>query len=304
MTNALPAPRPVAVLTAFRAPDDLVERVADLTTQVSEIVIVDDGTHSLARLGLEGPSVTTIELDENVGIAAALNVGIRKARDLGATHVVTLDQDSALPEDYVHDALELLGRLRAEGRSPAAVVPERIGGITASVPPGSPHPRDPIQSGQVVPIEIFDEVGGFDERLFIDGVDTEFTLRARAAGFDFWPLPGSDLAHSLGETTPIMIFGRQLTLWGKKRNRVYHAPFRTYYAMRNGLALWGMHRQGNVRWLARRTLAVFWVNALGLLLSGDRAAQWVATLHGLRDGIRMRLGPIPERTLQKIARRR
>ncbi|KYJ99903.1 glycosyltransferase family 2 protein [Microbacterium sp. CH1] len=297
-------PRPVAVVTAFRAPDDLVERIASLNAQVDKVIVVDDGSHSLGRLGLRDPDVVTIELEENVGIAAALNVGLDKARELGATHVLTMDQDSSLPGEYVREALQHLHRLQARGFRVAAVSPARFGEFLVSTTPGTPHPRDPIQSGQVVPMAVFDEVGGFDERLFIDGVDTEFTLRARGAGYEFWVLPGADMDHSLGEKIPVMVFGRHLTLFGKKRNHYYHAPFRTYYAVRNGLVLWRLHRRGNLGWLTRRTLALFWVTALGIVLSSDRDAQFIATVHGLGDGMRMRLGRIPEKTLRALARRR
>jgi len=304
MLNEHSSTRPVAVVTAYRAPDDLVGRIRALSAQVGKVVVVDDGSHSLGRLDLDGPDVVTIELGENVGIAAALNVGLDKARELGATHVVTMDQDSELPDGYVAEALLHLERLHAQGRRPAAVSPARFGEFLVSTTPGTPHPRDPIQSGQVVPISVFDEVGGFDERLFIDGVDTEFTLRARGAGYEFWVLPGSDMDHSLGEKIPVMLFGKHLTLFGKKRNHYYHAPFRTYYAVRNGLVLWRLHRRGNLGWLTRRTLALFWVTALGLVLSADRGAQFVATVRGLGDGVRMRLGRIPEKTLRALARRR
>ena len=304
MTNAHSSARPMAVVTAFRAPEDLVGRIGALNAQVDKVVIVDDGSHSLGRLDLAGPDVVTIELDENIGIAAALNVGLDKARELGATHVLTMDQDSALPDDYVAEALRHLEHLQAQGLQVAAVSPARFGEFLVSTKPGTPHPRDPIQSGQVVPVSVFDDVGGFDERLFIDGVDTEFTLRARGAGYEFWVLPGSDMDHSLGEKIPVTVFGKHLTLFGKKRNHYYHAPFRTYYAVRNGLVLWRLHRRGNVGWLTRRTIALLWVTALGIVLSADRGAQFVATVHGFGDGVRMRLGRIPEKTLRVIARRR
>lgn len=304
MTTEHSRTRVFAVVTAFRAPQDLVDRVRALSEQVERVVVVDDGSHSLGGLAFSDTNVVSLELPENVGIAAALNRGIDRARQLGATHIVTMDQDSTLPDGYVDAALSHLDRLAVAGMRPAAVVPARFGDFVVTTTGSPDHPRDPIQSGQVIPVDVFAEVGNFDERLFIDGVDTEYTLRARAAGLEFWILPDSMLEHSLGEQVPIVVFGKHLSVFGKKRHHYYHAPFRTYYAMRNGLALWSLHRKNNVRWLARRTLGLFWATFLAVSLSSDRGAQFVAAAHGFGDGVRMRLGRIPQRTLQAIDARR
>lgn len=303
MTNASSRTRPFAVITVFGAPADLTERTRELSAQVEKVVVVDDGSHSIGAL-LSDARIVTIELPENVGIAAALNRGIERARDLGATHILTLDQDSTLPDGYVEAAVAMLEDLASAGYSPAAIVPARFGDFVVATDGTPEHPRDPIQSGQLLPLRIFDEIGGFDERLFIDGVDSEFTLRARGAGHEFWILPDSQLTHSLGEQVPINFLGKHLTVFGKKRHHYYHAPFRTYYAMRNGLALWRLHRRGNVVWMLRRTLGLFWATFLAVALSSDRGAQFTAAAHGLRDGLRMRLGAISDRTLQAFARRR
>lgn len=301
MTSDLSRTRPVAVITAFRAPADLAARALSLADQVEKVVIVDDGSQSLAALGLTDPRIDLLELPGNVGIAAALNRGIERAREFEATHIVTLDQDSALPAGYVAEAIEMLERLTAAGESPAAVVPARFGEFGAASTGSPDHPHDPIQSGQVLPVAVFDAIGGFEEPLFIDAVDTEFTLRARSAGYEFWILPESRLDHSLGEQNPIIVFDKHLSVFGKKRHHYYHAPFRTYYAMRNGLALWRLHPRGHFLWLARRTAGLFWASFLAVALSHDRRAQFRAVRHGFADGMKMRLGPIPERTLAAIS---
>lgn len=303
MTSEPTAPRPIAVLTAYRAPTELVERVRQLGTQVAAVVIVDDGSHSLSALDLPERGVVTVDLERNSGIAAALNRGIEQARELGATHIVTLDQDSALSPTYVAEAIELLDDLSAAGARPAAVVPERFGAHGVASTHSPVLADDPIQSGQVIPIEVFDAIGGFDERLFIDAVDTEFVMRARAAGFDFWILPGSWLDHAIGEQVAVEFFGRELRIFGRTRQHFYHAPFRTYYTVRNGLALWHLHRRGNTAWLMKRTRGLVWTTCLAVALAPDRWRQLVAAAHGASHGLRLRLGPIPARTLRAITPR-
>jgi rhamnosyltransferase len=292
----------VGIISVFRAPEDLGSRIATLLTQLDRVVVVDDGSHTAGPLRNVDDLIHVVELDENKGIAFALNAGIDQARELGATHLVTLDQDSELPPGYVGDAMHLLDRLDDRGMRVAAIVPERFGS-TRVVTSQEGVPLDPIQSGQLIPLRLFDEIGGFAEELFIDSVDTEFTLRARAAGYEFHILNGSTLDHALGDQTPIRVFGKHLVLFGRPRHLHYHRPFRTYYIVRNGLTLWRMHRPGNVAWLTRRTAAMVWAVLLSSALSPDRGAQFEAARLGLRDARRRRLGKIPQDVLARLTSR-
>lgn len=292
----------VGVISAYRPPADLGFRITRLLEQLDRVVVVDDGSHSSAGLGDRDPRVEVIELGTNSGIAAALNRGIEHARTLGATHVVTLDQDSSLPTDYVQRAMALLTAMAGADPRPAAVVPETFG-ITRVVTDRRGVPLDPIQSGQLLPMPVMDAVGGFHEDLFIDSVDSEFTLRARAHGYEFAILPGSTLDHALGDQTPVRVLGRPLVIFGKARHVNYHAPFRTYYIVRNGLMLWRLHREGNVGWLIRRTAAMIWVVLVSAALSQDRGAQFRAAWLGLCDAIRGRLGKIPAASSTRLTPR-
>lgn len=300
MTSSRPhEPVIIGIVSAYRAPGDLGGRLQALLRQLDRVIVVDDGSHSTAHLRELDPRIDVIELDVNAGIAAALNAGIARARTYAATHVVTLDQDSALAEGYVKDAAAHLDRLIQDGLRPAAVVPETFGS-TRVVTDRRGVPLDPIQSGQLVPMSVFDQAGGFLDNLFIDSVDTEFTLRARSHGYEFFILPGSTLDHALGDQTPIRVFGRHLVVFGKPRHLNYHAPFRTYYIVRNGFALWRLHRRGNLSWLLRRTAAMVWAVTLSSALSPDRSAQFRAVRFGLRDAFRGRLGKIPAKDAARL----
>lgn len=302
MSSSTPAGnRTIAVISAFRPPADLPERVAALRTQVHGVVVVDDGSASARDLAIEMEGVELIELPENRGIAAALNVGIERARELGATHVLTLDQDSVVPPGYVDSAMASL-RSHA-GRRVAGVVPARVEGEVVTTIGAGDRPLDPIQSGQVLVVDAFGHIGPFDERLVIDAVDSEFTLRARRHGFELYTMEPGELGHSLGDLTPLIIFGAHRSVLGRPRYWRYHAPFRTYYMVRNGLALWRLHARGNIGWLIRRTAYLIVDVTYTSLASPDRAAQFTAVAHALRDVLRWRLGKIPAATVELLARR-
>ena len=298
------APRTIAVISAYRPPLDLGDRCADLLEQVERIVIVDDGSHSISSLGLDHERIALIDLAENRGIAGALNIGLKRAAKNGATHLLVLDQDSVVPPGYVQALHDTMREKQSEGFAVAAVVPATVEGDRITTIGDGDRPLDPIQSGQLVLVDAVGTIGTFDERLIIDAVDSEYTLRLRAKGFDLFTAPRAELGHSLGELEPLVIGGRHVSVRGRPRYWRYHAPFRTYYMVRNGLSLWRMHRRGNVGWLLRRTAYLVVDVTYTSLAAPDRRAQFTAIGHALRDVLRRRLGRIPPRTLAAIERRR
>ncbi|MCA0242577.1 MAG: glycosyltransferase family 2 protein [Proteobacteria bacterium] len=188
-----------------------------------------------------------IRLDRNLGVGAAQNVGIRAALQGGAAQVLLLDQDS-LPQPGMVAALQAaLQAAAAAGLRPAAAGPLivdeqghsdgfvrfRRGRYEALLPAAGEAWIDCdllIASGTLIPAAALRAVGEMDEGLFIDKVDTEWCLRAAAAGWQLLGVPAARLHHRLGQ--------RQLRLWffGWRRLAL-HAPFRYYYMWRNGLLL-------------------------------------------------------------------
>lgn len=301
MTETSREPVVVAVIPTFRAPDELRERVRDLLAQVRSVVLVDDGTSSTRALGFEDPRVVVIELPENGGIAKALNIGFTEARDSGATHVLTLDQDSWIPDDYVRRALVELDQALARGENPVGAAPSAAGG-TGVLLDRDGHPFDPIQAGQVVRLDAYDRVGPFDESLFIDAVDSEYTLRAWRDGYRYVLVPGTDIGHELGTLVPLTVFGRHLVLGGRPRHLLYHAPFRTYYMVRNSVVLSRRFGRERTSWTWRRTRLLSSMILGGLLVAGDRRAQLLALRHGVRDGRAGIGGRIPDDLMSRLSR--
>ncbi|MEU1972505.1 glycosyltransferase [Microbacterium sp. NPDC019599] len=289
----------VAVIPVFRAPADLLPRVVALAEQVSAVILVDDGTDSLDA-GVQHPGVTYIPLPENRGIASALNVGIERARALGATHILTLDQDSTAPAGFVRRMLDAIARAEAEGVVVAAAVPGMVGDQPALRLQDPRFAFDPIQAGQLVPVAAFDDVGAFAEDLFIDAVDSDFTVRAEEQGRRFVVADGERIDHGLGELVPVTLFGRHLAIGGKPRHVLYHAPFRTYYMVRNSVVLSRTHGRARRAWMRRRNRMMIEMVVGCIALSPDRGAQLRATWLGLRDGRRGRLGKIADDTLARV----
>jgi rhamnosyltransferase len=241
----------VAVVVVTYHPDlEVLLQVLDaVTAQVSTGVVVDNGSppaicHRLgAACGERG--LTLLALGENLGLATAHNRGIAWVSERCCDFVLLLDQDSIPQPGMVEKLLQAHARLTDGGLRVAAVGPRyvdernaghpsfiRISGFRTYKEAGSSGMNTVatdvlISSGCLIKMEILERVGGMRDQFFIDQIDVEWCLRAKALGYHSFGVCHALLRHSLGES-PKNIFGRKI---------LHHGPARSYYIFRNAVAL-------------------------------------------------------------------
>ncbi|MDR2031592.1 MAG: glycosyltransferase family 2 protein [Azoarcus sp.] len=294
------------VVTWHPEPERLARLCAALRPQTERVVVVDNGSaaHELAgvhaaRSDGDG-TLELIELGHNTGVAAAQNRGIERALAAGASHVLLMDQDSMPAPDMV---MRLLETLATPAARPAAAVGPRLfdprtgtslaylkktGARFRSLPApenaAAPLEVDHlIASGCLIPAERLRRIGLMDETLFVDAVDTEWCMRARAAGFCLLAETRTVLEHTLG--------ARSVHLRG--RTLAFHGPQRQYYIFRNNLLLC---RRPYVDRAWRRLMSKalplrFLFHALASLIPGaGQGGSLPAMLSGIFDAWRGRSG--------------
>jgi rhamnosyltransferase len=280
-----------AVVVAFHPDAEFEMRLAELLPQVGALLVVDNTPKDARRKPIAVPSmigkqVLLIENDDNLGVAAALNQGLRQALDWGHEGLLTLDQDSRCYPDMVDT---LLG-VKTACVSPSTV----IGGNyfdtrndRPKVPVGPDgkfiEQKTVITSGCLVDVRFAQTIGGFREDYFIDQLDHEFCLRVRAQGGRIVISRKPVMVHSVGEAG-----GTWLPLLGTLPN---HAPLRKYYVARNSLVTIRQYWRDEPDWCLRRLLRL----GLGLLLMATleqhRLAKVRAFMAGSADGLRGIMGP-------------
>lgn len=208
------------------------ECLGALAPQVDAVLVVDNGSENLNEIdGLLSTigHAALIPLGENRGIAAALNRILQHGCDNGYSHVLTMDQDSILGENAVKKMLPL-----AEGGA-ALVSPwvlyEGNEGFQRPRPVSEVDDIDwAITSGSLTSVEAWGIVGGFDEAMFIDGVDKDFCFRLRKVGYEILRCNRVLLHHELGDLKCRKVLGRTVYITN-------HSPMRKYYMVRNGIYL-------------------------------------------------------------------
>ncbi len=292
----------VVVLSWNRREDTLgcLRSLAALEPPKPLVIVVDngssDGTAEAVREGFVG--VELIETGANLGFAGGNNAGIRRALERGASHVLVLNNDVEVEPGFVNALLEEAARRPDAGALCSTILfadpPGLIWFAGASFDPRSGYngrqrgyrePDDGRFAGVaetdracgaavLIPRATLEAVGLFDEQLFLYVEDTDWSLRARAAGFRLYVVPASKVRHKVsvgsgGESSPATL----------------------YYDTRNSIVVCERHAPLGRLGSGRRRLVLVGSHLLQALLSSRKRAGVAAVLRGWRDARAGRLGP-------------
>lgn len=265
-----------AVIISFNGGSHTCECALSLTGQVDRIVVIDNGSDEASRKTLATSANENgwevVWLGENLGIAAALNIGLEVAIRNQSLWMLTMDQDSVAAPDM----LAAFGRA-LEGLPTAASLAPAIAGINPKEKGG--RLRYAITSGNLVRVDAATVAGRYREDLFIDGVDLDFSLRLADAGYPIYSAPGAHLLHRLGERTSRFPF------------HTYHSPLRRYYIFRNYWVLMAAHMVRHPAFAARLSVAHLLQLGTIVLLGDQRWRSLQAIARGCVDAMLGRLGP-------------
>jgi rhamnosyltransferase len=311
MTDAAPpsSTNVCALIVTFNPdPVRLGQILAVLADDVACTVIVDNGSAQFSADALHSclPNLLLKRLPQNAGIAVAQNEGIALARGRGYGYVLLLDHDSVPEAGMVRHLAAAMTRLQTQAVKVCCVGPRlrsrhdgqlnqftRLGWWRVRIEPCQ-HAESVVEvdflisSGSLIPMAAFDDVGVLEARLFIDQVDSEWCMRARAKGWRIFGACGAVLEHGLGE-----YWGR---MWlGRWRYQPRHKPFRYYYIFRNTILVCCrgyvpmQFRIFNLKWLT--LLFLMWG-----VFARDRQGELAMMLKGVWHALRGITGKMPARS--------
>jgi len=284
--------RVLAVVVAYYPDAGLVDRLKKILFQVETVVIVDNTPESSAACQLEPlltevDNIRVISNCRNLGLSAALNQGLKCAAESKCDWLLTLDQDSHCFPNMVQTLIRakdnctrvpnIVGSNFSDPRNDKPKVP--VGNV------GECHDQTTvITSGCLVDVCFAQAIGGFREDYFIDQVDYEFCLRARAHGGRVVICNNLVMEHSVGE-----VGGAWLPYFGRLPN---HSPQRKYYIARNAIVTIGNHWQTEPTWCFWRFVRLGFGFLLLATLERQRSAKVKAFLSGVFDAAIGKMGPL------------
>lgn len=291
---AEPSDQVCAVVITFFPDAGFPERLKKIAAQVSRVIVVDNGTTGESGVNLERAldvreSVTCIRNSENLGVAAALNQGIRRAlaEEGDCSWIVTFDQDSLPAGDMVE---KMLAVWKSHPHSEKLMVAgPRKAFVGSTSLPDSPTDQSwrevmyVITSGSLISRRAFDLAGYFNEGLFIDYVDIEYCLRLRTLGYQVIEVQSTEILHHMGRLEERLFLG-------EKVHPTHHPPLRRYYQFRNAMLLHRQYRESQRPWRRRNRIVLMKILILILLYEKQRLRSLFQILRGISHGLAGRSG--------------
>jgi len=176
------------------------------------------------------PSIEYKYFNANEGIAKRLNQAMDQAAFNHYDYLLTMDQDSSFKAGDFEKYKSLI----------QSTAYNHVVQFGVNCQPDFTQPKEQpeealtlITSGSILNLSLTKNIGPFNEALFIDFVDAEFSYRVIQNGYINLMFSNIVLNHNLGK----LVEGRGLGNF-KKSMRIIHAPNRVYYIVRNGLYLY------------------------------------------------------------------
>lgn len=277
-----------AVVVLYRPDASVIDNVASYADQVSRVFAVDNSEQPEPgfeeRLTAIG-NVTYTANGANLGIATALNVGVRTAIAEGYDHLLTMDQDSTATPGMVAALAECMDTDTGIGL--VSPVHQQVGGIPRVVDAGCRDVLTAMTSGNLVRAEAYEAVEGFMDELFIDQVDNEFCLHLHRAGFRVVETGDATLVHRVGDV--------------RKHHFPYpaysmnHSALRRYYIARNRFTVGEMYRSEYPEFRAFELAELRKDMVKIVLYEKQKRLKLRMISRGIRDYRRGVLGPYPGR---------
>lgn len=196
-----------SVVVWFNPDGSAVENVAAYSSLCEKIYIVDNSETDNSALAKKIQNAVYLPNFKNLGIAQALNVGCGNAVRDGFEWCMTMDQDSSWEISVLQDFLTELQKMNDEKiASFAPVHSNEVKSVVGEIKHNAAKKnsvayvfQDKVMtSGNIINLSVWQQVGKFNEDLFIDEVDHEFCYRLLENGYKICEFKDILMRHTLG----------------------------------------------------------------------------------------------------------
>ncbi|MFV5661364.1 glycosyltransferase family 2 protein [Acinetobacter pittii] len=286
-----------SVIVTFNPSENIFLLVKKLEEQNVLPIIVDNGSKDFNFSNLiNSPNIYFIGLDNNLGIASAQNIGIKKALELGAEYILFFDQDSIISDSFVGDMVDDYQLILNNNTKVGAVGPRFIDGknnfyykaISVSkyglrIKYDVSEITKPfnsillISSGSLISVNTLKKVGWMRDKYFIDYVDTEWCMRSEAQGYKNYMSSKATMRHTIGDNI--------------KQTKYFtmpiHSSFRRYYIIRNSFYMLKEPHIPKIFVLHQLVINVIHQFLIIYMVKGKRLEYIKSFVNGFKDGLKV-----------------
>lgn len=278
----------ILIIFVCYEPDlDFYLKIRELSYQ---ILIVDNSINSKLCSKINQDNIKVISNLKNLGIAEALNIGCTYAINNSFGWVITMDQDSSLNSEIINKLIDYKNMCNISDIaviSPRHILQNNISSVSElKLCDDYYYGIHTMTSGNLVNLETFKAIGGFDAGLFIDHVDLDYYCKAIVGGYKVVTLNKVLMPHSLGNMKIHKFMGREFKVY-------HHNCIRKYYQIRNSIIVYNRYRAKlpESRFFLKSIIFIFGTT---MLFEKDKLKKLYYMLHGVSDGIFKKTGSYDE----------
>ena len=277
-----------AVLVLYNPDFKLLENIKSYIPYVKILYVIDNSDLSSNESLFEDFTFSNklkyVYNGDNLGIAKAINIGCQMAINDGFTWTLTMDQDSKFL-NFNNQVIDYI--FSNKNRRIALYYPKYL---VESVEYDKGCKEDNkliavMSSGNIINLNIYSEINGFENKLFIDFVDIDYCLKLKKEGYQIVKMPNVILSHELGQTE------RKSFLWF---NPIVtnHSSIRRYYITRNRLYTMNKYKKVSSVFYNMEFRSFFNDIFKIILFENQKLSKFISVFKGIFDYKRNKYGKI------------
>jgi rhamnosyltransferase len=271
-------------LLLYHPTSAILDNVTTYLHVVNVLYVVDNSdkkfdTALINQLCLLSAKIVFLPQKSNLGYAAGQNIGAEMATVAGYKWLLQMDQDSYLTGDT------FISLWQSE-----ILDTNDVGLISASYTESYDRWQKKyndnfneihfaISSGNIINLNIWKEVNGFEEKLFIDEIDHDYCLKLRRHHYKVLITKKILLQHTIGYVH------KEVDDLSKEKEISLHIPLRYYYMARNVLYVCKKYMFNDFKFVIRRFFYLIKMFCKIILIYPNKRAYLRYFFAGVKDFI-------------------
>ena len=273
----------LAVLIYYHGCIEMVNNnIKSFINSIDHLIIYENSIINEKEKLLQGIDVSKVSFNgdgTNIGIAKALNSVVDSVGDR-YTHMILMDQDSEwLNIDEYIERIKQDNTQRVFAYGPRVVVSEDECNQISEQLEVVDHV---ITSGALINIEYLRSIGGYCEKLWIDGVDEEICFRAAANYLSIKKVMSAHLLQRYGSGNYRSILGRNIIIPEYSAQRKYWIAKNHIYILKKCKLSMKRKRKMLIEYILKPLFDT-------LLFEQDKNSKCIAIIKGTIDGLRWKV---------------
>ena len=211
------------VVVLYNPDDTLFDNINSYVDDIDLLYVIDNSEKE--NKVPKNKKIKYIFNGDNIGVAKALNDACKMAIKDKYDWILTMDQDTRFKPNVLKKMKDYIEK--NDTSIDGIVVPWHATKLDIVKSEDKiDYPLEVMTSGNLVNLDVYQKVGGYNEDYFIDGIDIEYGLRLKKSGYRIVRLNDIEIDHDLGDIEYHKFLGKTYLCTN-------HNYLRQYYIARN-----------------------------------------------------------------------